>query len=84
MKLKIENTGTEKFPFYQLIDENRNEFCATHNLENAEKIVKLFAISVVNNRRKLLSNFADYVSKKYVLNIDIDDVDVDEFLKIAL
>lgn len=40
MKLKIVNSGTKKFPFYQIMD-GENEFCATSSIENAEKIVKI-------------------------------------------
>jgi hypothetical protein len=43
MKLKIENSGTEKFPFYQLLDEKGEEFCACDSLEKANKILKLFS-----------------------------------------
>ena len=42
MKLEIKNTGTKQFPFYQIMDGN-NEFCATNNFENAERIVKSLA-----------------------------------------
>ena len=38
MKLKIKNSGTEIFPYFQLIDENGNEFCATESEYNANLI----------------------------------------------
>jgi hypothetical protein len=57
MKLKIENSGTKKFPFYQLKDENGNEFCATECKDNAEMIVKLFTMPVVSQRSELLAVF---------------------------
>ena len=49
MKLKIVNSGTEHFPYYQLMD-GEAEFCATDNIENAENIVKLFDLPVVSKR----------------------------------
>lgn len=48
MKLEIVNSGTKEFPFYQIMD-GKNEFCATDNIENAEKIVKLCTIPQVIN-----------------------------------
>ena len=47
MKLKIVNSGTKEFPFYQLMD-GENELCATDNLVNSEKIVKLCTLPHVS------------------------------------
>ena len=73
MKLKIENSGSEQFPFYQLIDENGNEICATDNLKIAQQVVKLFALPVVTvslptKDEESLSNNGALYHEKYVLD----------------
>lgn len=39
-KLRVKNSGTEKFPFYQVFVNNR-EFCATDDPEKAKLLGKL-------------------------------------------
>ena len=64
MKLEIVNSGTKEFPFYQIMD-GENEFCATDSPVNAEKIVKLCAISYVSQQSDLLITFMDYMRYEY-------------------
>jgi len=47
MELIIVNEGTEKFPFYRIMD-GKTEVCACDSLKKAEIIIKLFAMHDVS------------------------------------
>ena len=64
MKLKIVNSGTKEFPFYQIMD-GENEFCATDNIENAEKIVKLCTIPHVSGSLPSDEQLEEIAFRKY-------------------
>jgi len=40
MKIEIKNSGTKKFPMYQVLT-NGKEFCTTHSINSAEIIKRL-------------------------------------------
>ena len=83
MKYTIDNMGTATFPYY-VVNEDGKELFATSSFETADRIVKLLILPHVSQRSELLSNFASYLNETYNLNIEIDNQDVESFLKIAL
>jgi len=80
MKLEIVNSGTKEFPFYQIMD-GENEFCATDSPVNAEKIVKLCAISYVSQQSDLLKAFIRWNNKHNGIAQPVPEKMADNYLK---
>jgi hypothetical protein len=69
MKLEIVNSGTEEFPFYQIMEGNV-ELCACDNINKAERIVKLCNLqnvseSVLNQIQIQADIFTEREAKAY-------------------
>ena len=63
MKLEIVNSGTEEFPFYQIM-EGEIELCACDDIKKAERIVKLCKLHIVSQQSELLLAFANFLKWK--------------------